>query len=65
MNGVWETCGEAACFHGETYAVNHGDRMAGQGDKHKGSQASRTPFYGRPPHQEESPLDRTYFGDAS
>ena len=29
--------------------------MAGQSDKHKSSQAGRTPFYGRPPHQEESP----------
>ena len=25
--------------------------MAGQSDKHKRSQAGRTPFYGRPPHQ--------------
>ena len=24
-----------------------------------------TPFYGRPPHQEESPLDRTPFEDAN
>ena len=30
--------------------------MAGQSDKHKYSQAGRTPFYGRPLHQEE---DRT------
>ena len=29
--------------------------MTGQSDKHKISQAGRTPFYGRPPHQKESP----------
>ena len=39
--------------------------MAGQSDKHKSSQAGRTPFYGRPPHQKESPLDRTSFEDAN
>ena len=31
--------------------------MAGQSDKHKSSQAGRTPFYERPPHQKESPLE--------
>ena len=34
-------------------------------DKHKSSQAARTPFYGRPPHQKESPLDRKPFDDAN
>ena len=34
-------------------------------DKHNSSQAARTPFYGRPPHQKESPLDRTSFEDAN
>ena len=44
---------------------NHEDQMARQSDKHKSSQAGRTPFYGRPPHQKESPLDRTSFEDAN
>ena len=52
------TCEEVTRFHDETSAVNHEDQMAGQSDKHKSSQAGRTPFYGRPPHQKESPLDR-------
>ena len=30
-----------------------------------GSQTGRSPFYGRPPHQKESPLDRTFFKDAN
>ena len=65
MDGVQEACEEATRFHDETSAVNHEDQMAGQIDKHRSSQAGRTPFYGRPPHQKESPLDRTSFEDAN
>ena len=63
MDGMYEACEEATRFHDDISAVNHEDQMAGQSDKHKSSQAGRTPFYGRPHHQEESPLDRTYFED--
>ena len=52
-------------FMMRTYVVNHEYQMVGQSDKHKSSQAGRTPFYGRPPHQKESPLDRTSFEDAN
>ena len=45
--------------------ANHEDQMAGQSVNHKSSQAGMTPFYGRPPHQEESPLARTSFEDAN
>ena len=65
MDGVYEACEEATRFHDETSAVNHEDQMTGQSDKHKSSQAGRTLFYGRPPHQKESPLDRTSFEDAN
>ena len=65
MDGVYEACEEATHFHDETYAVNHEDQIAGQSDKHKSSQADKTPFYGRPSHQEESPLDRTSFEDVN
>ena len=44
-------CEEATRFHDETSAVNHEDQMAGQS--------------GRPPHQKESPLDRTSLEDAN
>ena len=62
---VYRSCKEATRFHDETYAVNHEDQMAGQSDKHKSSQSGRTPFYGRPPLQKESLLERTYFEDAN
>ena len=45
--------------------MNHEDQVAGQSDKHKSYQVGRTPFYGRPTHQKESPLDRTSFEDAN
>ena len=58
-------CENATHHHDETSAVNHEDQMAGQNDNHKSSHAGRTPFYGTPPHQEESQLDRTTFEDAN
>ena len=39
--------------------------MAGQSDKHNSSQAGRSSFYRRPPHQKSSLLDRTSFEDAN
>ena len=65
MDGVKEACEEATRFHDETSAVNHEDQMTGQINKHKSSQVGRSPFYERPPHQKESPLDRTSFEDAN
>ena len=65
MDGVYEAYEESTRFHDETSAVTHEEQMAGQSDKHQSSQPGRTSFYGRPHHQEESPLDRTSFEDAN
>jgi len=59
MDSVQESSEEATRFYDETPAVDHENQMAGQGDQHGDSQTSRTPFYGRPPDQKDSPLDRT------
>ena len=65
MDSVQESCEEATRFHDERYAVNHEYQMAEQGDLHTSYQVDKTPFYERPPHQKESPLEWTPFEDAN
>ena len=60
MDVVLEACEEATRIYDETSVVNHEDQMAGQS-----SQVARTPFYVRPPHQNESPLDMKPFGNVN